>query len=330
MPAAVETMMYAGETPWHREGTRVGDDAVDAETAIVAAGLDWEVELRPVYQMNVEMIGDVEVEFPVEIPNAKSVTRVSDNRSFGIVSDRYAPIQNRAAFGFLDGLVGGEGLRYETAGALHDGRKVWMMAELTRDHFEPVKGDEMVPYLLLSNSHDGSGALRVNFTTVRVVCQNTLNLALRTSKGGVSIRHTGDIKARMREAESVLGLARKEIAAHAEWTETLAETRMTPEQWINILDYVIPVPEDVDPTRAKNKRSLLDELLHEGEGADMAPETFWAGLNAFTNYTSHHSTIRGAGGADADAKRLDAMWYGSGAALNRQAVKAVQKVMKTA
>lgn len=327
MPAAVESMMYAGETPWHREGVHVGDDAVDAATAIVAAGLDWDVELRPIYQMHVEDIGGVEVDVPTEIPGMRSVTRATDGRSLGIVSDRYVPIQNTDAFQFLDGMVGGEGLRYETAGSLCEGRKVWMLAELTRDHFEPAKGDEMVPYLLLSNRHDGGGSLRVHFTTVRVVCQNTLHLALSTAKGGVSIRHSGNIDARMREAETVMGLARKEVKAHAAWTKKLAETPMKAEDWINILDYIIPLPKDADPTRAQNKRSLLDDLLDTAPGADMAPGTFWAGLNAVTNYTSHHSTLRNAAGADADAKRLDAMWYGSGAQLNREAVVAVQRVM---
>lgn len=326
MSADVETMMYAKATPWHGEGTYVGDEAVDAATAITAAGLGWGVELRPVYQLVPEDLGAVSIDFHREIPNVKSVTRDSDHKSLGIVSDRYVPVQNTQAFGFMDSLVGGSGLRYQTAGALAGGRKVWLLAELTADHFEVTPGDEVIPYLLLSNSHDGSGALRVKFTTVRVVCQNTLSMALR-SRGGVSITHTGDVVSKLRAAEHVLGLARKEVAAHAEWTQILAATTMSADDWTGFLDALLPVPDDRDPARVLGKRSLLDELLEDAPGADTAPGTWWAGLNAVTNYTTHHATVRGANGPDGGARKLDALWYGAGDKMNRAAVQKIRQLV---
>lgn len=322
MPANVETMMYAKNRPWHGEGTHVGDVAVDAATAIEAAGLDWSVELRPVYQLIPEDLGGILVDNPVEIPGVCSVTRTSDNTVLGVVSERYVPVQNRHAFGFMDSLVGGDGLRYETAGALAGGRKVWMLAELTADHFEVAPGDEMVPYLLLANGHDGGNALQIKFTTVRVVCQNTLSMALRT-KGGVSITHTGDVKAKMEAAKEVLGLARTEVAAHADWMKTLAATRMTEAEWHQFIEELLPTPEGRDPARVLAKRSLLDEIIEDSAGADIARGTWWAGLNAVTNYTTHHATVRGAAGPDGGAKRLDAMWYGSGDRLDRRAVELI-------
>ena len=122
----------------------------------------------------------------------------------GVVTDRYKVIQNSEAFAFTDELLG-SGVRYETAGSLADGKKVWLLARLPREYI--IGGERISPYLVFSNTHDGSGAVRVAVTPVRVVCNNTLNLALDTAKRSWSMIHTGDIKGKIQEAKDTLFMA---------------------------------------------------------------------------------------------------------------------------
>src|SRR5262249_53947643 len=136
------------------------------------------------------------------VPKTRAVVRYDSQTCLAVVSDRYMPVQNTQAFGLLDAIVADGGLRYHTAGALGQGEKVFLLAKLP-GHLRVKTTDDVVEkYLLLSNSHDGSSALRVLFTPVRVVCQNTLSMALRQGNGqGVSIRHNGDLAGKIRDAQ---------------------------------------------------------------------------------------------------------------------------------
>src|SRR5262245_43101901 len=142
------------------------------------------------------------------VPKTKAVVRYDCQTVLGVVSDKYCPVQNKQAFGFLDAVVADGGLRYHTAGALGQGEKIFLLAKLP-GHIRVKATDDLVDkYLLLSNAHDGSAALRVLFTPVRVVCQNTLSIALRRGHNqGVRIRHNGNLTAKIQEAQRVLGLA---------------------------------------------------------------------------------------------------------------------------
>ena len=120
------------------------------------------------------------------------------------ISDRYRIVQNEEAFQFTDDLLG-EGVTYETAGSLQGGRKVWMLARLLRKYL--IAGDQVVPYLVIFNSHDGSSGVKVAMTPIRVVCQNTLNLALNTAKRSWTARHTENVLLRVQDARETLQLA---------------------------------------------------------------------------------------------------------------------------
>lgn len=178
MAANVETMFYVRETPWHGLGTRVME-APGSEDALELAGLNWKVRQEPIYTDN-----------NLLIPGYKANVRDLDDKVLGVVTDRYKVVQNDEAFAFTDGLLG-EGVRYETAGALLDGRKVWILARMPREFI--INGEQISPYLVFSNTHDGSGAIKVAVTPIRVVCNNTLNLALSTAKRSWSMVHTGDV-----------------------------------------------------------------------------------------------------------------------------------------
>jgi hypothetical protein len=162
MAANVESMFYTRTAPWHGLGVRV-EEVLGSKEALNQAGLDWKVEQTDVYAASGE-----------RIPGYKANIRDIDRSVLGIVGDRYKIVQNEEAFAFTDGLLG-EGVKYETAGSLAGGKIVWMLAKLPEKYI--ISGDAIEPYLVFCNSHDGSGAIRVAMTPVRVVCQNTLNLA---------------------------------------------------------------------------------------------------------------------------------------------------------
>ena len=194
----VETGFGAGMPLWNGLGTCVKDAPTSAD-AIKLAGLDWNVEPRNIFD-----------EFGREIPKYKVNVRTSDNTPLGIVTDKYKIVQNAEAFAFTDALLGKMGVRYETAGALATGKKVWMLARM-EDRL--MAEEEMENYLLFTNSHDGTGAVRVACTSVRVICQNTLNLALKTAKRHWSCVHKGDIQSKLEEARYTLSSADKYLNA---------------------------------------------------------------------------------------------------------------------
>ena len=168
MSANLENLFYVDadgrHTPWHKIGVRVLEAPNSAE-ALKLAGLDWEVKQSPSFiQVDGEMI---------DTGNIVNY-RDSDRYILGTVTNRYKPVQNREAFAFTDELIGGD-VRYDTAGSLAHGGMVWLLAKMPDMN---VLGDTVEPYLLFANSHDGSSAVRVTMTNVRVVCQNTLNFAL--------------------------------------------------------------------------------------------------------------------------------------------------------
>ena len=224
MPANVETMMYTREKPWHGTGVMV-QEAPTSHEALRLAGLDWTVDSRPVYD---ELIR--------EIPGYKANVRSSDNKTLGIVTDRYKIVQNTDAFEFTDNLIGGD-VHYETAGSLQGGKRIWLLAKLPS---KIIVGDEVEPYLCFTNSHDGTGAIRACMTPVRVVCNNTLNLALATAKRQWSTKHVGDIEAKMAEARSVLEFSEEYMAAMNLHAEKLAATKVSTADVQEVLNEMFP------------------------------------------------------------------------------------------
>jgi len=160
MPANIETMFYTRVVPWHGLGVCV-EETLSSEEALEKSGLDWKVIQRPIMTSTYD-----------HIKGYKANIRESDNRVLGVVTDRYKVVQNREAFAFTDALLG-EGVTYETAGSINEGRKVWLLAKLPDNY--TMEGEQIEPYLVFSNTHDGSGAIKVAMTPIRVVCQNTLN-----------------------------------------------------------------------------------------------------------------------------------------------------------
>lgn len=319
MPANIATtngkpaFAYFGESPWHRLGQKLEAPATAAE-AITAAGLDYEVTLTDVATVDGMMV-----------PKTKAVVRYDNQTVLGTVSDRYCPVQNRQAFGFLDAVVADGGLRYHTAGALGRGEKIFLLAKLPGEIRVKNTDDLVNKYLLLSNAHDGSAALRVLFTPVRVVCQNTLSMALRQGQGeGVSIRHNGNLAAKIEAAQRVLGLATTFYDDAQSKIDRLASVYPTAAQLDTYFKVLYPDPEAADDNgRAKQTREKLHELFGGGIGHDMPgiKDTWWTAYNAVTELLDHR-TYRGRNEQERASNRLQSIWWGTAAKVKEQAWEA--------
>lgn len=280
MAANVETMFYVRETPWHGLGTRVMT-APDSREALLTAGLDWKVLQEPIYTDTEELI-----------EGYKANVRDSDRRVLGVVTDRYKVIQNEEAFAFTDGLLG-EGVRYETAGSLQGGRKVWMLAHMPHEYI--ISGEHISPYLLFSNTHDGSGAIKVALTPIRVVCNNTLNLALSTAKRSWSMIHTGDIKEKMQEAKNTLFMAEKYMDNLGREFENLRMKKITDKQVMDYIEVLLPLEDTSTPQQTKNMERLREDLkMRYFDAPDLKDvgKNAYRFINAVSDFATHAEPLR--------------------------------------
>lgn len=279
MAANVENMFSVRETPWHGLGVVI-EDAPTSEDAIKLAGLDWKVEGRPVY----DQIGK-------EIPGYKLNVRTSDNTNLGIVTDRYKIVQNNEAFAFTDALLG-EGVKYETAGSLASGKRVWLMAKLAGTK---ICGDDFENYLVFSNTHDGTASIKVAITPVRVVCQNTLNLALKKAERKWACAHKGNIQGKLEEAKMTLSNAQIYQEELIETLETMNESDISVTDVKDIIAQILPMPvpvNGVDPTprqiaSVEDLRSELFFRYTDAPDLKMMKNSHYRLINAVTDFAAH-------------------------------------------
>lgn len=278
MAANVETMMYVREKPWHGLGTMVME-APNSTDALRIAELDWNVISNPVF-----------TEDGFRIPNYKANIRDKDNKVLGIVTDRYKIVQNVDAFAFTDNVIGGD-VRYETAGSLQEGKKIWMLAKMPEC---TVVGDKVEPYLCFTNSHDGSGAIRVCMTPIRVVCNNTLNLALNKAKRQWSTKHVGNIEEKMQEARIALEMAGEYMYELDKCAEKMANISVTDERIQEILDELFPIKENDSARKQENVKKMKDEYMVCYFMPDIAKfkGTAWGAVNAMTDMVAHTAPRR--------------------------------------
>lgn len=185
----VESMFDARKAPWDGLGKEVVG-AVDSSQALKLAGLDWKV-----VQQNITTASSGKL-----VDGFKANIRDIDQTVLGIVTEKYKVVQNSEAFAFTDELLG-EGVRYETAGALARGKKIWLLAKLEGRN---LAGEKIDPYLVFTNAHDGKGSVRVAITPIRVWCQNTLNLALKRASRSWSCTHVGNINGKLEDARMTI------------------------------------------------------------------------------------------------------------------------------
>lgn len=280
MAANVESMFYVRETPWHGLGVRV-NEAPASRAALTLAGLDWSVIQEPVYTETGELV-----------EGYRANIRDADRKVLGVVTDRYKVIQNREAFAFTDALLG-EGVRYETAGSLQGGRKVWLLAHMPHEYI--ITGERISPYLLFSNTHDGSGAIKVALTPIRVVCNNTLNLALATAKRSWSMIHTGDIRSKMKEARDTLFMAEQYMDSLGKEFESLRMKKLSDKEIMDYIEILLPLEEDATPIQRKNIGRLREDMKHRYFDApdlkDLGKNAYRF-VNAVSDFATHAEPLR--------------------------------------
>lgn len=280
MAANVERMFYVRETPWHGLGTKVME-APASEEALKIAGLDWKVLQEPIYTMGKEKIEGFKVN-----------VRDTDRRVLGVVSDRYKIVQNQEAFSFTDELLG-EGVRYETAGSLQNGRKVWLLARMPHEYI--ISGERITPYLVFFNSHDGSGAIKAALTPIRVVCQNTLNLALSTAKRSWSMIHTGNIQGKIQEARDTLFLAEKYMDSLGKEFESLRKKKLSDKQVQEYIEILLPIEDGSTPQQIRNMKRLREDLeMRYYDAPDLKDlgNNGYRFVNAVSDFATHGNPLR--------------------------------------
>jgi phage/plasmid-like protein (TIGR03299 family) len=280
MPAQIDSLMSVRQVPWHGLGKIVAE-APDSEAAIKLAGLDWDVVQMPIYLDGGKLI-----------ENNKANVRSDNNGVLGIVTDRYKIVQNKEAFAFTDSLISEHEVKYETAGSLKEGRQVWMLAKMNREY--EVLGDKVDPYICLVNSHDGTGAVRALMTPVRVVCKNTLNIAIRTATRSWSTTHVGDVALKFNEAQRTLGLATTYMEQMNIEANNLFDIKITDGTFREILNEVLPIDKRMNERMVNNimfKREGITRALR-ADDISKFNGTGWQVINAVSDFVTHAEPAR--------------------------------------
>ncbi len=310
-------MFWCGETPWHGLGTKL-DKPPTIEEGIRAAGLDWTVELKPLYTVKDNGKGEL---LPDTLVGHRAVSRTSDGSTFGVVGPGYTPLQNVEAFKWFQPLLDAGEVTLHTAGSLQGGKKVWVLAKIAGPSSEIAEGDYVSKFVLLSNSHDGSRAVRAGFTPIRVVCANTLRLTQDTGNAEnklIRLNHTKNVVNALTELRETMKVANSAFEASVIQYRKLAQFKINKvdlRQYVKIVLGIDKEDEKDIATRTMNK--LRDILLccEKGRGNEMPSVrgTLWTAYNGITEYLAYDY------GRNAD-NRADSLWFGVNANLSQQAL----------
>lgn len=345
MPANVETMTHFGEVPWHGNSTPMTDAEVyDLDACQARGGLNWEAEkIQLCTSDNQKLVG------------AYAIRRKSDGKILGdSVGPRYTILQNKDAFAWFKPFVEAKEAQLHTAGSLAEGSRIWVLAKLNRDPMEIVAGDEVQKFILLSHSHDGSLAVRVGFTPIRVVCANTLAMAHNDDASKlIRVKHSKEVKTNLDNIRAVMNLANEQFEATAEQYRLLARKTIHAgdlEKFVRLvfkdllkedkddqpIKDVLAVPKEKIKTRTRNIMDRVIELTETGKGNNVSNVrgTYWAAYNGLTQYLAWDKGLTEDGKGKLTAERvkekadnrLNNLWYGSDANLNRLALNTAMEL----
>jgi len=298
MAHEVETMVSAeGKVPWHGLGTVIEDEGMTSVQALDLGGLNWEVEKLPAFAQ-VQDVNDEGEEITRYLAGEKMYlnTRMSDNRPLGMVGDRYEVLQNKDAFLFGDDLIDDSGAHWITAGSLKQGRTVWMMMKMPETvKIDGYEDEAIQPYVLITNSHDGSSSVTAAITPVRVVCNNTLTWALAGTPRQFKIRHTTKMMGRINEAKRVLGVTHAYMDAMSEVAAGMLNTKFSDKEFDAFLESLSPTAdrEKAALTRALDRQETIKGIWKNKDDLQNIRNTQWGALQAVVDYNDHHIDGRG-------------------------------------
>jgi len=307
MTANVETMAYANETPWHGLGHKVGSDVTPEQMELVA-GLDWKVNKVP---------------FTNPVTNEQSkdffvLVRDKDGKELTPCGHNYVPVQNRQALQFFKKFTESGHMTLETAGSLDGGRRIFVLAKTTQSF--AIKGkDKVDSYLFCYHPHIWGQSLKIMWTPIRVVCQNTLMQALHGKSAEFRMPHIQEFDANVQfKAEEALGLSQIKMREFQEQSELLASKEYNDKDlwkyWIALFQPSLKNEPNPTPEMFSKTLEYLNQVIHTQPGAQYSRNTWWQALNAVTYYIDHKS------GRERDAT-LTSAWLGQKAALKRRALE---------
>lgn len=303
MAHMVETMAYAGETPWHGLGVAVSND-LTPQQMMQKAGLDWTVEKHDSFVIINDGFGGVK-----HVPTGQqALVRSSDKKVLTNVGEGWNPVQNEEAFNFFNEYVLAGDMEMHTAGSLKGGQMVWALAKV-KESFDILGGDQVDSYLLFSNPHQYGKSIDVRFTPIRVVCNNTLSFSLdQKVANSVKMNHRSEFNPEL--VKQQMGIAHEKFAQYREMAEFLATKRFSMDSLIQYYNEVFP--RTYVGKKGNNVQKFEDltsnakkayELLEVQPGAKFGEGSWWQALNSVTYLTDHVM------GRDVDT-RLASAWYG--------------------
>lgn len=324
----VETSVSAkGLIPWMRlPEAKVLEGQMDSLTALRESGLDWKVLTMPL------QIIDESVRTDDEVP-AVAIVRETDKRVLGASGTSYKAIQNDELFAIGEALVKHGGAKWETAGSLNGGKRVWVLLSL-EDSGEIVPGDQVKPYILISNAHDGYRTADIALTTVRVVCNNSYRLAMGGAGAGVfKFKHTTNVQTRLAQAGEILLKANEIFAAFKTQAAAAADLKLGEQAQLDFLVKALEI--DADPAKRtgqmRRKLEVATACLREERACAAAgiADSGWTAFNAVTRFTSHEARVMG-DPLRADEKRLESSQWGANAAVNQEAFEMILELTQAA
>lgn len=293
----IAAIAYAGGTPWHKLGRRMSEaERRDLIAAMKLAGLDWQVEAIALHYQDHRPNQTLWH----KVPDAQGIIRTDTGAFLGTVGSGYTPIQNAEAAGIIEPLVTRHNCTIEVMASLDNGRRAFALLKMPDATITPAAGDDVRGYLLVQWSHDGTGAVRVTLTPIRVVCQNTLTLANSTkATTAIVIKHTKSAPDRIRQAQEITTRMHEALQQTGETYADLAKRSMNAKELAAYIETVIPataadVAAGTLPDVIKKRREAIADLIFHGHhtpdqitNATYGTSTAWRAYNAVTEYFDH-------------------------------------------
>lgn len=306
-----DTMFSVKERPWHGLGTVV-ENAPSIKEAIKLAGLDWNVQLRPLCTNENESIA---------ITSHQAVVKEGTTNVLGIVGNQYKPLQNSEAFEFFEPFIDNDMATLETAGSLFNGKKVFILAKINCGFSDVAQDDFIENFVLLSNSHDGSQAIRVGFTPIRVVCNNTLSSAISSDASKlIRVRHMGNVVSNLEDLRETMDLVNKQFLATVEQYRELTKKDINSNDlrkyikqcfsWKPLEQMIKEYDEHIEIEETRSKLINRIEEIFELEPAHKV----WNAYNAVNSYLNHErgKTLE---------SRYNSTWFGVNKKCDMNALK---------
>lgn len=302
-----------GIVPWHGLG-QVVNGLMTSEEVLKLANLNWNVSVRPLSFSGND--GNL-----IEVPGTFATVRDDIEYPLGVVKSRYTPLQNKDAFSFFDTLISEKEAFYETGGSLQNGSKVWILARLPKD-IVVLNQDRTETYALIYTSHDGTARCKIKLVNTRVVCANTVAMALSEKGREIAISHTPNIVEKVRQAHETLGLVNKMQLELQEAYENFAKKEINQGQTLKYLNDCFQL--NVEDQNDFEKLTELQQLVEIGRGTDLkgVRGSLWGAFNAVTEYTSHNVNYR------SEENKMNSQVFGSSASINQRAFDLAVQLVK--